>query len=104
MGRISPLTWSAIQTFLASVGSGQYRAMAVALTQMGATSATVDVDRFAADLRKIFESVQVRSVDCSRVYSPHKDESIDIDSSAGYQYQRIIFLQHHVIRCYNNII
>lgn len=58
VGRISPSTWGAVQAFLMSVGSGEYRAMAGALAQMGATDAEVDVDMFARDLEQIFEAVQ----------------------------------------------
>ncbi|MCO5549996.1 hypothetical protein L7F22_003473 [Adiantum nelumboides] len=58
VGRISPATWEAIETFLTSIGSGQYNAMAAALVQMGATDGTVDVSKFAKDLEKIFTAVQ----------------------------------------------
>ncbi|CAM6127607.1 unnamed protein product [Calypogeia fissa] len=58
VGRISPATWAAIQTFLSSVGNGQYKAMAAAMVQMGATDAKVDVDSFARDLEKIFTTVR----------------------------------------------
>ncbi|KAH7282555.1 hypothetical protein KP509_35G036400 [Ceratopteris richardii] len=58
VGRISPSTWQAIETFLTSVGNGQYNAMAAALVQMGATDAKVDVPKFARDLEKIFTAVQ----------------------------------------------
>ncbi|KAI5057656.1 hypothetical protein GOP47_0027671 [Adiantum capillus-veneris] len=58
VGRISPATWEAIETFLTSIGSGQYNAMAAALVQMGATEGKVDVSKFAKDLEKIFTAVQ----------------------------------------------
>ena len=59
MGRISPATWAAMETFLTSIGSGQYNAMAIALVQMGATDTKVDIPKFADDLEKVFTAVQV---------------------------------------------
>jgi predicted unusual protein kinase regulating ubiquinone biosynthesis (AarF/ABC1/UbiB family) len=59
VGRISPPTWAAMETFLASVGNGQYTAMATALVQMGATDSAVDITSFSRDLEKIFSAVQV---------------------------------------------
>ena len=59
VGRISPSTWAAVETFLTSIGSGQYNAMAAALVQMGAADTAVDIPNFARDLEKIFTAVQV---------------------------------------------
>jgi len=59
VGRISPTTWVAVETFLTSIGSGQYNAMAAALIQMGAADSTVDTASFARDLEKVFTAVQV---------------------------------------------
>ncbi|CAA7389228.1 unnamed protein product [Spirodela intermedia] len=58
VGRISPKTWAAMETFLASFSSEQYDAMAVALIDMGATEKSVDVKAFAKDLEKIFSSIK----------------------------------------------
>ncbi|KAG0568306.1 hypothetical protein M758_6G009200 [Ceratodon purpureus] len=58
VGRISPSTWVAVETFLTSIGSGQYNAMAAALVQMGAADSAVDTVSFARDLEKIFTAVQ----------------------------------------------
>lgn len=58
VGRISPGTWVAVQIFLSSVGSGDYRAMALALTQMGAADEVVDITAFARDLEQIFTAVE----------------------------------------------
>lgn len=58
VGRISPTTWAAMQTFLSSVGNGQYYAMAAAMVQMGATDSVVDVDNLARDLEAIFSRVR----------------------------------------------
>lgn len=58
VGRISPRTWAAVETFLTSITSGQYETMAVSLIQMGATNNVIDVKSFALDLEKIFSSIQ----------------------------------------------
>lgn len=58
VGRISPSTWAAIETFLASLGNGQYNAMAAALVQMGAADAEIDRTSFARDLEKVFLAIQ----------------------------------------------
>nr|ADE76450.1 unknown [Picea sitchensis] len=58
VGRISPRTWAAVETFLTSITSGQYEAMATSLIQMGATTNNIDVRSFAVDLEKIFSSIQ----------------------------------------------
>ncbi|XP_078436720.1 protein kinase superfamily protein [Wolffia australiana] len=58
VGRISPKTWAAMETFLASFATEQYDAMASALVDMGATEKSVDVMAFARDLEKIFSSIQ----------------------------------------------
>lgn len=50
-----------METFLTSIGSGQFNAMAAALVQMGATDSAVDTASFARDLEKMFTSVQVPS-------------------------------------------
>lgn len=58
VGRISPATWAAVETFFTSIGNGQYNAMAAALVQMGATDTAVDIPSFGRDLEKIFTAVQ----------------------------------------------
>ncbi|EFJ36502.1 hypothetical protein SELMODRAFT_165641 [Selaginella moellendorffii] len=58
VGRVSPKTWVAVETFLASFGTGDYYAMATALNQMGATDKKVDLLRFSKDLEKIFSAVK----------------------------------------------
>lgn len=52
-----------METFLTSIGTGQYNAMAAALVQMGAADSTVDTVSFARDLEKIFTAVQVFSLE-----------------------------------------
>ncbi|KAH9308730.1 hypothetical protein KI387_036641, partial [Taxus chinensis] len=58
VGHISPRTWTAMETFLTSIGNGQYEAMAASLVQIGATGDNVDNRSFARDLEKIFSSIQ----------------------------------------------
>lgn len=58
VGRISPKTWAAMEIFLASFASEDYKAMASALIEMGATEQNVDVKAFGSDLKKIFASIQ----------------------------------------------
>uniref|UniRef100_A0ACD5W434 Uncharacterized protein n=1 Tax=Avena sativa TaxID=4498 RepID=A0ACD5W434_AVESA len=58
VGRISPRTWAAMEIFLTSFTTADYRAMASALSEMGATGNDIDVDSFAKDLQKIFSSLQ----------------------------------------------
>lgn len=58
VGRISPRTWAAVETFLTSITSGQYEAMAASLIQMGATDNDIDIRSFALELEKIFSPIQ----------------------------------------------
>jgi aarF domain-containing kinase len=52
------VTWRAIEALLLAAGSGDYETMAKALVTIGATSAEVDIPAFAADLAKLFASLQ----------------------------------------------
>lgn len=67
VGRISPKTWAAMETFLESFATEDYEAMASSLIQMGATEKDVDVKAFARDLEKLFSSIQV----CYITFSDH---------------------------------
>ncbi|KAL6123459.1 hypothetical protein ACLB2K_075981 [Fragaria x ananassa] len=58
VGRIDPQTWAAMETFLASIATGEYESMASALIQMGATDTNVDAKAFASDLEKMFSSMK----------------------------------------------
>lgn len=58
VGRISPKTWVAMEIFLTSFATQDYKAMASSLIEMGATEKNVDVKAFAVDLRKVFTSIQ----------------------------------------------
>ena len=57
VGRVSGSTWGAIQTFFQSAARRDYRKMALALITMGAADDAVDVDKFARDLRKVYEAI-----------------------------------------------
>lgn len=59
VGRISPGTWGAVQTLLRASAIGDYRLMARALVQMGATAPAeeVDIESFARDLEAIYSSI-----------------------------------------------
>ena len=52
------MTWRAIEALLLATGSGDYDTMARALVTIGATSGEVDIPAFAADLEKLFASLQ----------------------------------------------
>ncbi|PSC67556.1 hypothetical protein C2E20_8783 [Micractinium conductrix] len=58
VGRISPVTWRAIEALLLATGAADYDTMARALITIGATSEEVDLKAFAADLEKLFSSLQ----------------------------------------------
>ncbi|KAL4449557.1 hypothetical protein ABPG77_007201 [Micractinium sp. CCAP 211/92] len=58
VGRISPVTWRAIEALLLATSSQDYETMARALVTIGATSQEVDIKAFAADLEKLFSSLQ----------------------------------------------
>ncbi|XP_068641975.1 uncharacterized aarF domain-containing protein kinase At5g05200, chloroplastic [Aristolochia californica] len=58
VGRISPKIWAAMEVFLASIATEEYKAMASALIEMGATDKDVDSMAFAKDLEKIFSSIK----------------------------------------------
>ncbi|KAG5179039.1 ABC1 family-domain-containing protein [Tribonema minus] len=54
VGRIPKRVWGAVRDLSAGVVAGDYRAMALALVQMGATDGVVDIDAFALDIEGIF--------------------------------------------------
>ena len=56
-----------MEIFLASFATGDYNAMASALSEMGATGNDIAVDSFAKDLQKIFSSLQVMSTNSTMV-------------------------------------
>lgn len=48
-----------MEIFLTSLATEEYKSMASALIDMGATSKDVDSQAFARDLEKIFSTIQV---------------------------------------------
>jgi aarF domain-containing kinase len=61
VGRISQPTWRACEALLRSTAAEDYDTMARALVTIGAASGEVDYAAFAADLRRLFDSL--RAVD-----------------------------------------
>jgi aarF domain-containing kinase len=57
VGRVSPSTWNAMQTFLQSTVSREYDRMALALVTMGAADDDVDVEKFARDLKRVYDAI-----------------------------------------------
>jgi len=101
VGRISPSTWVAVETFLTSIGSGQYNAMAAALVQMGAADSTVDTASFARDLEKIFTAVQ--DLDTNVVISTAGGpQSATIAASLAVDEQQVNNLLLDVVRVSEN--
>ncbi|KAK3235181.1 hypothetical protein CYMTET_54604 [Cymbomonas tetramitiformis] len=71
VGRIKPDTWGAVQAFLTSVSTADYRVMAMALAQMGATADEVDVDAFARDLEELY--AELNNLDAEVVVAAGSD-------------------------------
>jgi len=63
VGVISPKTWVAVEGLARGLSGQDYVLMAKALVQLGATSDKVDIDRFAADLKKLVDRVEGLDVD-----------------------------------------
>mmetsp|Transcript_22463 Transcript_22463/g.62309 ORF Transcript_22463/g.62309 Transcript_22463/m.62309 type:complete len:561 (-) Transcript_22463:24-1706(-) len=77
VGRISPVTWKAVEALLVSTTQGDYDTMARALLTMGATDEEVDIDRFSRDLEAIFKEIE--NIDSELVVAP--------GSAGGFQAQ-----------------
>ena len=58
VGRISPVTWKAIESLVVAMTSEDYQTMAKALATMGATDESVNIDAFAKDLRALFDELK----------------------------------------------
>lgn len=58
VGRISPVTFKAIEALVTSVAVGDYETMARALATIGATDADVDFKSFARDLEAFFAELE----------------------------------------------
>lgn len=57
VGRISPVTWNAMESFMVSVNKEDFGLMAKSLATMGATSDTVDLKELENDLRSLFKEL-----------------------------------------------
>lgn len=53
VGRVSPKTFAAVNELSAALALGDYKAMAQALANMGATDEEVNIDHFAADIENV---------------------------------------------------
>ncbi|GAB4822495.1 hypothetical protein N2152v2_009541 [Parachlorella kessleri] len=58
VGRISPVTWRAVEALLTATVSNDYITMARALATIGVTNEAVDIPAFARDLEELFSSIQ----------------------------------------------
>lgn len=81
VGRIPPSIWSAVQGFLQSISTEDYRTMAQSLVQMGATGDTVDLDAFTKDLEELFEGLN--RMDSDLVVQSRRSSSGATSVSAG---------------------
>ncbi|KAL3678285.1 hypothetical protein R1sor_021241 [Riccia sorocarpa] len=98
VGRISPATWVAMETFLQSIGTNQYSAMAKALVTMGATAETVNIDNFAGDLEKIFSAVQELDSDLLVTAAGVPGGATTVAASLDFDEQQVNALLLEVIR------
>ncbi|KAK9817683.1 hypothetical protein WJX72_000601 [[Myrmecia] bisecta] len=58
VGKISPITFTAVQALLTSTAVGDFVTMAKALATMGVTDTAVDIQAFARDLEKLFREME----------------------------------------------
>ncbi|BBN01383.1 hypothetical protein MPTK1_2g07000 [Marchantia polymorpha subsp. ruderalis] len=98
VGRISPATWVAMETFLNSIGSNQYPAMAKALVTMGATAEIIDIDSFAKDLEKIFTAVGDLDSDVLITAAGSPGGPATVAASMAFDEQQVNALLLEVIR------
>jgi len=59
VGQISPGTWEAVSDFISSIMIGNFEGMADSMVRIGVTSHDVNVDDLAADLRRVFNKLDV---------------------------------------------
>mmetsp|Transcript_16663 Transcript_16663/g.22965 ORF Transcript_16663/g.22965 Transcript_16663/m.22965 type:complete len:574 (-) Transcript_16663:168-1889(-) len=90
VGRLSPVTWNAVQVFAGSAASNDFQAMAGALATMGATDQEVDVDAFARDLKTLYSDLNKLDADLVVVNDtlnnsgPNTFASGEFAASAGF--------------------
>ncbi|KXZ49651.1 hypothetical protein GPECTOR_20g508 [Gonium pectorale] len=58
VGRISPVTWKAVEALIASMATADYETMARALATIGACDVDVDFSAFARDLEAFFAELE----------------------------------------------
>jgi aarF domain-containing kinase len=54
VGKISPATWTAMTSLIGGLEQGDYRTIAKALAAIGITKKSVEIDRLAQDLERLF--------------------------------------------------
>jgi len=69
---------------LVSIGKEDYTTMAKAMSTMGATSADVDVDALASDIRELFRQFNRLEVDALVSASPESNISTLEEDSSGW--------------------
>jgi len=57
VGRVSPKTFRAVTELSTALSMGDYRGMAMALCNMGATDEQVDIDKFGKDIEKVLQNL-----------------------------------------------
>jgi aarF domain-containing kinase len=57
VGRVSDKTFRAVNELSAALALGDFKGMAKALCNMGATDEQVDLDRFAADIERVLKNI-----------------------------------------------
>lgn len=57
VGRISPVTWRGVEALINSLAATDYNTMARSLATIGACDEQVDLDAFAADLKRFFDEL-----------------------------------------------
>jgi len=63
VGRISPVTWNAIQEFVGAATLNDFKGMARGLAAMGATNTKVDINGFARDLELLYNDINTLDAD-----------------------------------------
>eukprot|EP00878_Enallax_costatus_P015938 GHUV01016709.1.p2 GENE.GHUV01016709.1~~GHUV01016709.1.p2 ORF type:complete len:232 (+),score=78.29 GHUV01016709.1:1630-2325(+) len=80
VGRISPVTWRAMEALLGSLALGDYDTMARALATIGACSEDVDYGAFARDLQSFFSELE--SLNSNLVVTANPSAGLDSVSAS----------------------
>ncbi|GFR40256.1 hypothetical protein Agub_g828 [Astrephomene gubernaculifera] len=86
VGRISPVTWRAVEALIGSMATADYETMARALATIGACSAQVDFSAFSRDLEAFFAELQ--QLDSSLVVTAGGPLAARAGGGGGAQGQR----------------